>query len=77
MSEPIVVECLYVRSGTSIYGPGAHTSAFAHFSENPNGKLVLELIDNKGGSGEISIKIGNDDKLVLSLDIKNLGYHLH
>jgi len=47
------------------------------FSENPNGKLVLKLIDNKGGSGEISIKMGDDNKLVLSLDIENLGYHLH
>jgi hypothetical protein len=65
------VTCLIVHVGDSVYGPGTHASALVDFSKNPHEEMVFDLLDKKGGSGKISIKMGGDDKLVLSLDLKN------
>ncbi len=67
------VECLSVRSGDCMYGSGCHTSALADFFKNPTGEVILELVDDEGIVGRVSIRIGDDDKLVLLLEIESFG----
>ena len=72
------VKCISVGVDEFMFGPGAQIDGLLDFLKNPKGrKAVLRVFDENGGEAEITLRIDEDDRLVVGFGpLNEIGFYL-